>query len=60
MLGHSGIKLTVDTYGKWLPKGNPAIVDGLDGKVEPDAAAVAAGQENPIENPVVAKGAEKW
>ena len=29
-LGHSSIKLTVDTYGKWLPMGNKAAVDRLD------------------------------
>ncbi len=29
-LGHSSIKLTVDTYGKWLPLGNKAAVDRLD------------------------------
>src|SRR5436309_16115429 len=26
-LGHASIKLTVDTYGKWLPMGNKAAVD---------------------------------
>ncbi len=29
-LGHASIKMTVDTYGRWLPMGNPAAVDGLD------------------------------
>jgi integrase len=29
-LGHASIQLTVDTYGKWLPLGNKAAVDGLD------------------------------
>ncbi len=29
-LGHASIQLTVDTYGKWLPMGNKAAVDGLD------------------------------
>lgn len=29
-LGHSSIKLTVDTYGRWLPMGNKAAVDRLD------------------------------
>jgi integrase len=29
-LGHSSIKMTVDTYGKWLPSGNKAAVDKLD------------------------------
>src|SRR5262249_35256520 len=28
-LGHASIQLTVDTYGKWLPMGNKAAVDGL-------------------------------
>jgi len=36
-LGHASIQLTVDTYGKWLPIGNKAAVDGLD-----TPAAVAA------------------
>ena len=26
-LGHASIKLTVDTYGKWLPMGNKAAVN---------------------------------
>jgi integrase len=29
-LGHSSIKMTVDTYGKWLPAGNKNAVDRLD------------------------------
>jgi integrase len=29
-MGHASIKLTVDTYGKWLPMGNRAEVDRLD------------------------------
>jgi len=29
-LGHSSIKMTVDTYGKWLPSGNKNAVDRLD------------------------------
>jgi hypothetical protein len=29
-LGHASIKLTVDTYGRWLPIGNKAAVDRLD------------------------------
>jgi len=37
----------VDTYGKWLPKGNPALADRLD-----DA------DSEPLENNVVAKAAE--
>jgi hypothetical protein len=39
-LGHASIKLTVDTYGRWLPVGNKAAVDRLDeGFVTPDDAA---------------------
>jgi hypothetical protein len=29
-LGHASIALTVDTYGKWLPKGDKGAVDSLD------------------------------
>ena len=39
-LGHASIKLTVDTYGKWLPMGNRAAVDRLDA-----AAAGASGSK---------------
>ena len=39
-LGHSSIKMTVDTYGKWLPAGNRVAVDKLD-----QVAPVAAIQE---------------
>jgi integrase len=39
-LGHSSIKMTVDTYGKWLPAGNKVAVDRLD-----QDARVAAIQE---------------
>jgi integrase len=39
-LGHASIKLTVDTYGKWLPMGNKAAVDRLD-----DAPAGASGSK---------------
>ena len=39
-LGHASIKLTVDTYGKWLPMGNRAAVDRLD-----DVAAGANGSK---------------
>src|SRR5881397_912977 len=31
-LGHASIQLTVDTYGKWLPMGNKAAVNRLDGE----------------------------
>ena len=29
-LGHASIKLTLDTYGRWLPMGNRAAVNRLD------------------------------
>jgi len=32
-LGHTSINMTVDTYGKWLPRGNPAVVDRLDQRI---------------------------
>ena len=38
--GHASIKLTVDTYGKWLPMGNKAAVDRLD-----DATPGASGSK---------------
>ena len=38
-LGHASIKLTVDTYGKWLPMGNKAAVDRLD---DPDGSKSVA------------------
>jgi len=46
-LGHASIKLTVDTYGKWLPMGNKGAVDGLDSasgsKMVAESAAGAGG-----------------
>jgi integrase len=44
-LGHASIKLTVDTYGKWLPLGNKEAVDRLDsgpGTKPPGSKMVAA------------------
>ena len=38
-LGHASIKLTVDTYGRWLPMGNTAAVDRLD---DPSGGKVVA------------------
>ncbi len=29
-LGHSSIKVTVDTYGRWLPSGDSSLMDKLD------------------------------
>jgi integrase len=37
-LGHSSIKMTVDTYGKWLPAGNKNAVDRLDESLQTQAA----------------------
>jgi integrase len=43
-LGHASIKMTVDTYGKWLPMGNKAAVDRLDdGAAGSKTVAVGAG-----------------
>jgi len=42
-LGHASIQLTVDTYGRWLPLGNKAAVDGLD---EPSGIKTVAETES--------------
>ena len=42
-LGHASIKLTVDTYGKWLPMGNKAVVDRLDNHSGSKTVAAAVG-----------------
>jgi integrase len=48
-LGHASIKLTVDTYGKWLPMGNKAAVDRLDDQSGSKTVATAGGAtENPL------------
>src|SRR5436309_9537862 len=56
-LGHASIKLTVDTYGKWLPMGNKAAVDRLD---DPSGSKVVAktatGTSGVLEVPVNAGG----
>ena len=48
-LGHASIKMTVDTYGKWLPMGNRAAVDRLD---DPRGSKMVAtpgiSEENPL------------
>ncbi len=41
-LGHASIKLTVDTYGRWLPMGNTAAVDRLDDPGRPAISSVAS------------------
>jgi integrase len=51
-LGHASIKMTVDTYGKWLPMGKRAAVDRLD---DPQSgskvvAATPTGAEKVLQN----------
>jgi len=43
-LGHSSIKMTVDTYGKWLPMGNKAAVNRLDDRTGSKTVASAAAE----------------
>jgi hypothetical protein len=61
-LGHASIRLTVDTYGKWLPMGNKTAVYALDSpsgsKVVANASRAGAGDENPQENPEPPAGVE--
>ena len=44
-LGHASISMTVDVYGRWLPTGNRALIDRLDGDqpAEAERAVGAAG-----------------
>jgi integrase len=51
-LGHASIKLTVDTYGKWLPMGNKAAVDRLDdmGLGSKTVAATVGGAGDALQN----------
>ncbi|MFZ1058375.1 MAG: tyrosine-type recombinase/integrase [Candidatus Rokuibacteriota bacterium] len=44
-LGHHSIKLTVDVYGRWLPMGNTANVDRLDGASGSKMVAAGGGRE---------------
>jgi hypothetical protein len=48
-MGHASINITVDLYGRWLPKKNLAAIDRLDDVAGPKV--VAAGSQ-----PVAAKG----
>jgi len=52
-LGHASIKLTVDTYGRWLPMGNKAAVDGLDDPQPEQSGSkvVAAGADRLPDSP---------
>ena len=61
-LGHASIKLTVDTYGKWLPMGNTAAVDRLDdgaagrAPLEHDAGRIARQDADTPDLPVARTG----
>jgi integrase len=51
-LGHHSIKLTVDTYGHWLPGSNRQAVDRLDAiGPAPDPGASETGPAATIRNP---------
>lgn len=48
-LGHASIKMTVDTYGRWLPMGNKAVVDRLDDRSGSKTVATpGSGDENSL------------
>ena len=51
-LGHASIKLTVDTYGRWLPMGNKVAVDRLDdaGVGSKAVAATVGGAGDSLQN----------
>ena len=55
-LGHSSIKLTVDTYGKWLPMGNKAAVDRLDDQSGSKMVAIGSPPELKSESDQVVGG----
>jgi hypothetical protein len=62
-LGHASIELTVDTYGKWLPRGNKAAVDRLDddandSKSEQTAAARRKAARNYLKKQKLPAGIE--
>jgi integrase len=46
-LGHASIKLTVDTYGRWLPMENKAAIDALDDERERRVVAGLADDKEP-------------
>ena len=51
-LGHSSIKLTVDTYGKWLLMGNKQAVDKPDSGIGSKMVAeTGSGTPDPLEVP---------
>jgi hypothetical protein len=49
-LGRTGIVLTLETYGKWLPRRNKAQSTGLDDH-ENDSKVVASGDGTPKRGP---------
>jgi integrase len=49
-LGHHSIKLTVDTYGRWLPVGDRGLVDRLD-QAASGSKVVAAGRGSIPQSP---------
>jgi integrase len=58
--GHASIKLTVDTYGKWLPMGKKAAANRLD-ELPSGSKMVAAGSGGPVitsEIPAIVDGGE--
>ena len=48
--GHHSIKLTVDTYGRWLPVGDRGLVDRLD-EAASGSKVVAAGRGTILQSP---------
>jgi len=56
-LGHASIVLTVDTYGKWLPRGNKTAVNRLDDR-ESGSKVVANGGGSPGSAPQVSEKKE--
>jgi len=45
-LGHSSIQVTVDIYGRWLPRGDKTWVDRLDRSHGQGAVRVGGGQDD--------------
>ena len=45
-LGHSSIQVTVDIYGRWLPRGDKSWVDRLDAMRGQDAERVVGGEDD--------------
>jgi integrase len=47
-LGHASIQITVDTYGSWLPSGDPAIADRLAGFYAGGLGGIPSGGDNVV------------